>query len=125
MTDVVVNAAETQQPSSFNPIDVLTQLLKDAGHPQPEAWKERLDSNHDKVDQNVIPPRFFVNRAVRSVLSDLDLERLPREDGKGIVTTIDERTCTVDQGSDAEWVDMMRDRVVPCMKTHNLPRSKE
>lgn len=96
-------------PSPF--VDKLTAALQAAGHPNPEGWKNLLESDAYITNDDDIQ-RFLINRALRLVLCQAP------------VSTMDERYCLVDQGPVERWFELVEKSVVPCMVTHNLPPMK-
>lgn len=56
-------------PEFFRPADFLTNALKEAGHPNPDAWAESLHPGahtEEKVEHRI----FHVNRALRLYMSE-------------------------------------------------------
>lgn len=107
MTDNV-DSKKTITPVT-DPVAAITQVLVDAGHPNPRAWQHGL--NPDALtNPDLGKRRFLVNRQLRMLLT-----------GSG-VNTMDERYSLVDQGELTDWVRLFKDGVAPCMVRNNLPR---
>lgn len=124
MDDVTLAAEMQPIPPIIDPIDAVTDLLREAQHPDPEAWLTRLPGGGTVAtlkalrDAPLQAQRVAVNRALRSSLLDRDI------DEDTAITTMDQRYCIVDTGEIDVWKQLIKDAVVPCMVEYNLPRTK-
>lgn len=84
--------------------DVVTNLLQEAGHPQPDDWKAGLHPDAMvTTDQQI--QQFLINRQLRLVL------------GAAPEDTTNARYCLLETsaGTTEQWAQQIKAGVVPCM----------
>lgn len=100
----------TREEQDIDPVQDVIELLKDAGHPRPSAWTNRLNPAAYDKEHNVYLRRTLVNQKLHEVLglSDEDLT--------------DARFCLIDESSDLRvWLVLIRQNVIPPMVRLDLP----
>ena len=104
---------ETTAPATddiVTPVEAITALLLDAGHPDPDAWLTGVDPSVYNVTEASVQ-RFLINRYWRMQLQSL------AED------TMDARYCLVDEQhiKTVDWLRIFKQGVLPCILKHQLP----
>jgi hypothetical protein len=90
----------------------ITEILRIANHPRPEAWMQGLHPDTFTVDDPGIQ-RFHINRYWRVELAKLSVD------------TMDLRFCLVDTGQISDWLRLFRTGgVAECIAKHNLPSTQ-
>jgi len=93
--------------------DQVTNMLREKGHPDPEAWKDTpittLHPDHATVSEP--KQRFLINRQLRIILGNTTLD------------TINKRTVLNDDAKlpTQSWLGIMERSIVPFFVQHNLP----
>lgn len=103
--------AQGRQPGDINMVDTITQLLVDAGHPNPRAWLSdpviaEASGASPKLQQ------FLINRYWR-----IQLGSVPEN-------TTAERYCLVDDAELGVYAKLFADALVPAIIRLNLPRPR-
>jgi hypothetical protein len=95
-------------------IEQITQILTDAGHPDPMRWVEELyDSCPQVVDEeDVNVQRFIINNFWFGKLGKLDVA--------GVANTERARFSLQDRCSFPDWIRLFAADVLPCIMEHNL-----
>lgn len=93
----------------IDPVQAVTELLTEAGHPEPTKWLNGLDfrATDTSYDQNT--RRFLVNRHWRPILG------MVNED------TTNARYCLMDEGPMYTWLLLFKESVLPVIIKHQLP----
>jgi hypothetical protein len=96
--------------ASIDPVNAITKLLVEAGHPQPHKWLVGLDPQ--AVDPNLSQHerRLLVNKHWRPILGMVD------DDDSSIP-----RYCLMDTGPMYTWLLLFKESVLPFVIKHNLP----
>lgn len=97
--------------------DTFTELLRNAGHANPEAWKETnfgsIHPDHVYCDEPL--QRFHVNRQLRLVMGKAtEVLGVDTINLRGML--MDERDVTV-----REWTAPVKNSIVPFFVKHSLP----
>ena len=112
MTNLTDNVfSQVRQPNDVNLVDTITQLMLEAGHPDPRAWLSdpviaEASSASPKLQQ------FLINRYWR-----IQLGLVPEN-------TTAERYCLVDDADLAVYTKLFADALVPAIVRLNLPRAR-
>ena len=93
----------------IDPVSCITELLIEAGHPEPTKWVTQLDPRSMSPDFTQTVKRFLVNRYWRPVLGMVE------ED------TSVARYCLMDEGPMYTWLLLFKETVIPVIVKHNLP----
>jgi hypothetical protein len=96
----------------IDPVEAVTELLRDAGHPNPTAWQRGLPAAAFDKEFDFNYRRTFVNRKLIEVMGMAD------------ENTMDARLCLVDTGLLSVWLLLIKQSVVPIMVRLNLPNDK-
>lgn len=102
----------TRDEASIDPVQDVIELLRDAGHPRPDAWTQGLNPAAFDKDYDPKLRRTLVNRKLHEVLGLAD------------EPTIDARFCLVDDGPLKIWLVIVRQSVVPVMVRLGLPNER-
>ena len=95
---------------SIDPVTAVTQVLADAGHPEPQKWLAGLDPQASDPATPQDYRRFLVNRHWRPILGMVegDDSSIPRY-------------CLMDTGPMYTWLLLFKESVAPFAVKHNLP----
>ena len=106
--DRLVDRYPTEE--SIDPVNAITELLVEAGHPEPRKWLIGLhpDATNEATPQHV--RRFLVNRHWRPIVGMVE----------GEDTTM-ARYCMMDEGPMYTWLLLFKESVVPLIVKHQLP----
>lgn len=96
--------------SLIDPVSAVTELLTEAGHPNPTKWLQGLDGRATSPDYDQLAKRFLVNRYWRPVLGTIDTE-----------DSSVARYCIMDDGPMYTWLLLFKESVVPLIVKHDLP----
>jgi hypothetical protein len=107
---------ETVTEEKVRPLaDVVTAILTQQGHPNPEGWKQFLVGN----DENPLLEEALVRRALMNVLVDAAVNSAPP------LITIDERMAVMTSTDRISWIRIFTLRVAPCLVKNNLPSTRQ
>jgi hypothetical protein len=95
--------------------EIVTNILKQEGHPNPEGWMRFLENNTGNLD--VMLEDAMVRRALSAMLVDASAN------GDGL-NTIDERMAVLTTATRPEWIRIFQLRVAPCVVKNQLPLTK-
>lgn len=101
----------TQERSSGdrNLVNEITQILSNAGHPDPHAWERKVSGFGQLCTSAPLLQRFLINRHWRVELGLQDRD------------TSAERFCLYDDGDDIDtWLKVFRDSVAETIVTLRL-----
>lgn len=96
---------------SIDPVNAITALLAEAGHPEPQRWLQGLDAAALDANTPQDYRRFLVNRHWRPILG------MATEDSSVA------RYCLMDTGPMYTWLLLFKESVVPFAVKHNLPQN--
>lgn len=104
------NIHAEQEPPRL--VQAMTHLLREAGHPHPDAWEKDPQLHRDAFtypDEGV--QRFLINRYWR-----MQIQRLPED-------TMNVRYCLLDERhvKTVDWLRVFKEGVVPCILRNQLP----
>lgn len=94
----------------LDPVEEVSRLLNEAGHENPEAWKEYLHADALQMSTPVEVKRFLVNRAWRTILGTVP-SGAPAE-----------RYCLIDKGDEKVWLQLFKESIIPAAIEFKLPR---
>lgn len=94
---------------SIDPVDAITELLREAGHPNPTGWEKGLHPNALDKTRDPNERRYLVNRQWFTLLGMLEQD------------TTGERYCLVNNGTMYGWLVLIKTKIVPLAVQHNLP----
>ncbi|MNU19596.1 hypothetical protein D3C71_78270 [compost metagenome] len=88
----------------------ITDILRKAGHPRPEAWMQGL---HPDTWTSNVPgiQRFHINRHWRVLIAEVES-----------ADSIDVRYCLVDTGKISDWLRLFQTGVAKWVVSKDLPR---
>jgi hypothetical protein len=90
-------------------VNVITQMLADAGHERPAAWEVYLTPELANSTNNIIQ-RIGVNTAWRQILGRVSTE-----------STMDARFTILDVSTYDEWVTLFKQGTLPTILRLKLP----
>ena len=98
---------EVRQPGDIDLVEQITAMLVREGHPNPTAWH-----NHPNIVQakQAAPKlqRFLINRYWRMRLGQCES------------STVAERFCLIEDGTDKEWLSLFDSGVLPAIVNYVL-----
>ncbi len=94
----------------IDPVADLTKLLRDMGHPNPEAWTDGLDQRAYDQTRGPEERRYHVNNQWRQIIGLVEHEDTTRA-----------RYCLVDKGPLDVWLVLFKQSVLPVVLRNNLP----
>lgn len=100
--NVVEHDTIPKLPENANLIDAVTDALREAGHPDPEAWKAGLHEDATITDDQKIQ-RFLVNRCLFKYMA-----KMPH-------ATLEARAALLMDGDQDDWHKALKTVVVPCI----------
>jgi hypothetical protein len=96
---------------------MVTTALREAGHPDPQAWEARLPAGQYTTAPTWGHQIFLINRAWRLMIGEVQ-----RQDATQDTTNV--RYCLVDNARSVEdWFAAFSQGVIPCAVKHTLPLS--
>jgi hypothetical protein len=112
---------ETQEVKKEFPgqelITAVTQLLVDAGHPEPMFWIDNL--HRDAVmSEDFDKRRFQINRQWEMIFGSVSPAKV---DKNYMRDQLDARYCLLPQGNVKEWLKSFKDGVVPTVMKYQIP----
>jgi hypothetical protein len=100
--------------TDIDPVDDITALLVEYGHPAPNNWLDNIDPR--ALDKNLPPEerRYHVNNQWQTILGLVTLER-------GMEDTTKARFCLVPRGPLNVWLVLFKQTVLPVAIRWQLP----